>query len=199
MNRGGRTPPVQRVLVHDLRPSCCPGRIATPPEVFGWLDGNPDAGLVRARSNFRSPAHSPAGGAHGDPHIMSMATTVDERAARPAATHVREHTSLLAAAEKACPDLAGGAHAVLGDIGSPDRSWTRIDDRDRPRVRRASGTPGALLLVPCFLAMNWFGDSLDGTVARVRRQQRPRYGYYLDHVVDLANSTCCLAEWRAPD
>ncbi len=34
------------------------------------------------------------------------------------------------------------------------------------------------------LALNWFGDSLDGTLARVRRTERPRYGYYLDHLVD---------------
>jgi phosphatidylglycerophosphate synthase len=34
------------------------------------------------------------------------------------------------------------------------------------------------------LALNWFGDSLDGTLARVRNQQRPRYGFYVDHVVD---------------
>lgn len=34
------------------------------------------------------------------------------------------------------------------------------------------------------LAINWFGDSLDGTLARVRRTERPRYGYYLDHIVD---------------
>ena len=34
------------------------------------------------------------------------------------------------------------------------------------------------------LAANWLGDSLDGTLARVRRVERPRYGYYLDHVVD---------------
>ncbi len=34
------------------------------------------------------------------------------------------------------------------------------------------------------LAVNWLGDSLDGTLARVRRAERPRYGYYLDHVVD---------------
>jgi archaetidylinositol phosphate synthase len=34
------------------------------------------------------------------------------------------------------------------------------------------------------LAANWFGDSLDGTVARVRQQQRPRYGFYVDHIVD---------------
>jgi phosphatidylglycerophosphate synthase len=34
------------------------------------------------------------------------------------------------------------------------------------------------------LALNWIGDSLDGTLARVRRHERPRYGYYLDHLVD---------------
>ena len=42
----------------------------------------------------------------------------------------------------------------------------------------------ALLLVPLGLAVNWFGDSLDGTLARVRNQQRQRYGYYVDHVLD---------------
>ena len=41
-----------------------------------------------------------------------------------------------------------------------------------------------LLLVIAFLALNWLGDSLDGTLARVRNQQRPRYGFYVDHVVD---------------
>ena len=34
------------------------------------------------------------------------------------------------------------------------------------------------------LAVNWFGDSLDGTLARVRGHQRPRYGFYVDHVID---------------
>src|SRR2546428_10507624 len=34
------------------------------------------------------------------------------------------------------------------------------------------------------LVANWLGDSLDGTLARVRRHERPRYGYYLDHLVD---------------
>jgi phosphatidylglycerophosphate synthase len=53
----------------------------------------------------------------------------------------------------------------------------------------ASSGPAALLLVPVFLALNWFGDSLDGTVARVRNMQRPRYGFYLDHVVDVLNAT----------
>ena len=35
-----------------------------------------------------------------------------------------------------------------------------------------------------FLAFNWFGDSLDGTLARVRNRQRPRYGFYVDHMID---------------
>ena len=41
-----------------------------------------------------------------------------------------------------------------------------------------------LLLATVFLALNWFGDSLDGTVARLRNRQRPRYGFYVDHVID---------------
>jgi|SRR5438105_4112993 len=44
--------------------------------------------------------------------------------------------------------------------------------------------PGALFLAVVGLAVNWFGDSLDGTLARVRRQPRPRYGFYVDHIVD---------------
>jgi len=35
-----------------------------------------------------------------------------------------------------------------------------------------------------FLTLNWLGDSLDGTLARVRRRQRPRYGFYVDHMID---------------
>ena len=42
-----------------------------------------------------------------------------------------------------------------------------------------------LLLVIVFLITNWFGDSLDGTLARVRKRQRPRYGFYVDHIVDM--------------
>jgi len=48
----------------------------------------------------------------------------------------------------------------------------------------SSVTPVGLVLVAFCLAVNWFGDSLDGTLARVRNHQRPRYGYYVDHVVD---------------
>ena len=39
------------------------------------------------------------------------------------------------------------------------------------------------------LIVNWYGDSLDGTLARVRKTQRPIYGYYIDHTVDGINET----------
>ena len=45
-------------------------------------------------------------------------------------------------------------------------------------------SPAWLWAANALLVVNWFGDSLDGTVARVRRAARARYGYYLDHVVD---------------
>lgn len=44
--------------------------------------------------------------------------------------------------------------------------------------------PAALLLATFFVALNWLGDSLDGTLARVRKQLRPRYGFYVDHLLD---------------
>ncbi|HMC75971.1 MAG TPA: CDP-alcohol phosphatidyltransferase family protein [Vicinamibacterales bacterium] len=94
---------------------------------------------------------------------------------------VREHTSVLAASEKrllvrmagALPRWVNSDHlTTLGAVamfGVGASFW-------------AGGS--ALLLVIPLLALNWFGDSLDGTLARVRGQQRPRYGYYVDHVLD---------------
>ena len=49
-----------------------------------------------------------------------------------------------------------------------------------------------LLAVIVCIALNWLGDSLDGTLARVRRQQRPRYGFYVDHVVDIFGSAVLM-------
>src|ERR1019366_7256487 len=49
---------------------------------------------------------------------------------------------------------------------------------------RAQTNREALALAVVFLALNWFGDSLDGTLARVRNCQRPRYGFYVDHILD---------------
>jgi archaetidylinositol phosphate synthase len=48
----------------------------------------------------------------------------------------------------------------------------------------ARWNPMGLFGAVIFLTVNWFGDSLDGTLARVRNRQRPRYGFYVDHIVD---------------
>lgn len=50
----------------------------------------------------------------------------------------------------------------------------------------------ALLLVIACIVLNWFGDSMDGTLARVRNQQRPRYGFYVDHMVDILGATALM-------
>jgi phosphatidylglycerophosphate synthase len=50
----------------------------------------------------------------------------------------------------------------------------------------------ALILVCVCLGLNWLGDSLDGTLARVRQQQRPRYGFYVDHMVDIFGATALM-------
>ncbi len=52
----------------------------------------------------------------------------------------------------------------------------------------AASSRVALALVVACLIGNWFGDSLDGTLARVRDQQRPRYGYYVDHAIDVVGT-----------
>src|SRR5258708_638067 len=90
----------------------------------------------------------------------------------------RAHTSLLAAAEKRTliwiaqrlPAWVNSDHlTVLGFaalIGAGAAYWF------------ASRSRSGLLLVIPLLMLNWFGDSLDGTLARVRDCQRPRYGFY---------------------
>jgi archaetidylinositol phosphate synthase len=50
----------------------------------------------------------------------------------------------------------------------------------------------ALLGVILCLVLNWVGDSLDGTLARIRQQQRPRYGFYVDHMVDMFGSVALM-------
>ena len=107
--------------------------------------------------------------------------------------HVREHSSVLAGAEKRL--LVAMARRMPRAIGS--------DHLTALGAMAMVGTAAAfaaarldrqwLVLVPVLLAVNWFGDSLDGTVARVRGQQRPRYGYYLDHVVDLVTTIALFA------
>ena len=97
----------------------------------------------------------------------------------------RIQTSLLAGVEKRCliwmarrlPAWVGSDHlTALGAVamlGAGLAFWA------------APARPWALLAVVVLLAVNWFGDSLDGTLARVRHQERPRYGFYVDHVLDV--------------
>jgi phosphatidylglycerophosphate synthase len=50
--------------------------------------------------------------------------------------------------------------------------------------------PAWLWLASAGLVVHWFGDSLDGTLARVRKIQRPRYGFYVDHLADAFSTVC---------
>ena len=96
----------------------------------------------------------------------------------------RKQLSMLAAAEKKTlvwlaqrmPAWVNSDHLTLlgfvsmlaAGLGYWAASWNRL----------------ALLAVIGALAVNWFGDSLDGTLARVRNRLRPRYGFYVDHITD---------------
>jgi archaetidylinositol phosphate synthase len=51
----------------------------------------------------------------------------------------------------------------------------------------------ALLPVILCLVLNWLGDSLDGTLARVRGHERPRYGFYVDHMADVLGSVALMS------
>jgi phosphatidylglycerophosphate synthase len=102
---------------------------------------------------------------------------------------VREHRSLLAAAEKQL--LIRIASHLPSSIHSDHLTVLAL---------AAMGLAGLgfwlarwdnnwLWVVVGALAVNWFGDSLDGTLARLRRVERPRYGFYVDHVLDIVGIT----------
>ena len=57
----------------------------------------------------------------------------------------------------------------------------------------SSRDPRLLWMVDVFLILNWLGDSLDGTLARVRNRQRPRYGFYVDHMADTFGAFVLMA------
>lgn len=103
----------------------------------------------------------------------------------------RAQVSFLAPAEKRCllwmarrtPRFINSDHLTalgfLAMLGAGAGYWY------------ASRNRNGLLWVVAFLFLNWLGDSLDGTLARFRNQQRPKYGFYVDHVVDMLG-TCFL-------
>ena len=97
--------------------------------------------------------------------------------------------------------LAEPERRVLQAIAARLPRWVTSDGLTALGVVGALGTGAAYALstlsvawlwaASAMLVVQWFGDSLDGTVARVPRAERPRYGYYLDHIVD-AFSTAAI-------
>jgi phosphatidylglycerophosphate synthase len=110
-----------------------------------------------------------------------------------AARHTRLNTGLLADVEKRT--LIWIAHRLPGWVHSDHLSALGLAGMAAVGAAFAVGGTyvWALPLVCVALAVNWFGDSLDGTVARVRNRQRPRYGYYVDHVLDVLGTTFLFA------
>jgi phosphatidylglycerophosphate synthase len=106
--------------------------------------------------------------------------------------HVREHRSVLAGAEKRL--LIRLATRMPSRVHSDHLTCLAL------MAMAMAGAGYALLrwdiravwIVVIGLALNWFGDSLDGTLARVRRAERPRYGYYVDHVLDIVGTTLLI-------
>lgn len=125
---------------------------------------------------------------------MKDPSTSTASAAASAAGHTRLHGSLLAAPEKRA--LVWMAERMPAWLNSDHLSALGLVSMAGVGASfwLAGGYPaaGVPLAVVC-LALNWFGDSMDGTLARVRNQQRPRYGFYLDHVIDIAGTAMMLA------
>jgi len=111
--------------------------------------------------------------------------------------HIREHRSALASAEKR---LLVAIAARLPRWVSSDQltllALVSMPAAGAAFAAIASWRWGAVA-VAVALFVNWFGDSLDGTLARVRQQPRPRYGYYVDHVADLAGTASLVAGMAA--
>ncbi len=90
--------------------------------------------------------------------------------------------------------LAAPEARVLEWVATRLPAWVKPDHLTALGVLAALGIAAAYVLsngdaawlwaASALLVVHWLGDSLDGTLARVRRTERPRYGYYLDHLVD---------------
>ena len=94
---------------------------------------------------------------------------------------IRDHDSVLAASEKRL--LVRMAGSLPHWVNSDHLTFTGAVAMLGIGACYWAGGAALLMVIP-LLVLNWFGDSLDGTLARVRKQERPRYGYYVDHVLD---------------
>ena len=108
------------------------------------------------------------------------------------AAHQRDHRSVLASAEK----------RLLIWIAERLPRWVTSDQLSALGLASMAAAGASFAALPstwaalaaiAALAANWFGDSLDGTLARVRNQPRPRFGFYVDHVIDVAGTAMLLA------
>ncbi len=96
----------------------------------------------------------------------------------------REQTSVLAPLERAV--LRGLARRMPACVNSDHLSLLGLVSMFLAGVGYALSRQNPLMLhlVNVLIFLNWFGDSLDGTLARYRDRQRPRYGFYVDHIID---------------
>lgn len=96
----------------------------------------------------------------------------------------REQTSVLAPLERAA--LQGLVRRMPGWVNSDHLSLLGLVAMFLAGLFYALSGRNPLLLhaVNLCIFLNWFGDSLDGTLARYRDRQRPRYGFYVDHIID---------------
>jgi len=96
----------------------------------------------------------------------------------------REQTSVLAPLERAI--LRGLARRMPSWINSDHLSVLGLAAMLMAGVCYAASRQNRLMLhlVNLCIVLNWFGDSLDATLARYRDRQRPRYGFYVDHIID---------------
>jgi phosphatidylglycerophosphate synthase len=123
---------------------------------------------------------------------MSSSASASPAVAGPYREATRVHTSLLAAVEKHA--LVWMARRLPRWVNSDHLTLLALGAMVLAGVSFWLGQfhPAGFVFVIVLLAVNWFGDSLDGTLARVRDQQRPRYGYYVDHVIDAVGITVLL-------
>ena len=98
-------------------------------------------------------------------------------------TAVVERKILIWIASKTPPLVTPDMYTIVGVLASLIIFFSYVFARNNPIF---------LWLAACGFILNWLGDSMDGTLARYRKIERPRYGYFLDHSVDVISVALIL-------